>query len=406
MSLPDHILTGYKVLDFTHVLAGPSATRIMVEMGAEVIKVEFPPAGDVSRGLPMIKNGRSGYFLQQNRGKKSICVDGKTDAGRRILDGLIAEVDVVIENFAPGAAARLGIGWERVKEINPRAVMCSLSAFGQEGPLSQQPGFDYIAQAYAGVTTMIGEPDGAPYFPLLGLGDVNTGMHAACAIGFALLHRERSGKGQYLDISLLDSYYHSHELNVQIYSASGGEIEPTRSGRHHYAVCPLGLFKGADHYLFIIALEPQWKQVCVAIERPELFEDERYNSNAKRLEHQDEVNQIIQDWIDTKSSDDEILTALQAQRVPCAPVLSIAETVKEPHLRERGTVRTVTDPKFGEVDLPGMPLRFSDYPHNIPLETAHLGEHNSDVLNGMLGYSDEKIQDLYDTGVLHANADT
>ena len=406
MSLPDHILTGYKVLDFTHVLAGPSATRIMVEMGAEVIKVEFPPAGDVSRGLPMIKNGRSGYFLQQNRGKKSICVDGKTDAGRRILDGLIAEVDVVIENFAPGAAARLGIGWERVKEINPRAVMCSLSAFGQEGPLSQQPGFDYIAQAYAGVTTMIGEPDGAPYFPLLGLGDVNTGMHAACAIGFALLHRERSGKGQYLDISLLDSYYHSHELNVQIYSASGGEIEPTRSGRHHYAVCPLGLFKGADHYLFIIALEPQWKQVCVAIERPELFEDERYNSNAKRLEHQDEVNQIIQDWIDTKSSDDEILTALQAQRVPCAPVLSIAETVKEPHLRERGTVRTVTDPKFGEVDLPGMPLRFSDYPHNIPLETAHLGEHNSDVLNGILGYSDEKIQNLYDTGVLHANADT
>jgi CoA:oxalate CoA-transferase len=406
MSLPDHILTGYKVLDFTHVLAGPSATRIMVEMGAEVIKVEFPPAGDVSRGLPMIKNGRSGYFLQQNRGKKSICVDGKTDAGRRILDGLIAEVDVVIENFAPGAAARLGIGWGRVKEINPRAVMCSLSAFGQEGPLSQQPGFDYIAQAYAGVTTMIGEPDGAPYFPLLGLGDVNTGMHAACAIGFALLHRERSGKGQYLDISLLDSYYHSHELNVQIYSASGGEIEPTRSGRHHYAVCPLGLFKGADHYLFIIALEPQWKQVCVAIERPELFEDERYNSNAKRLEHQDEVNQIIQDWIDTKSSDDEILTALQAQRVPCAPVLSIAETVKEPHLRERGTVRTVTDPKFGEVDLPGMPLRFSDYPHNIPLETAHLGEHNSDVLNGILGYSDEKIQNLYDTGVLHANADT
>ena len=406
MAAPDHMLADYKVLDFTHVLAGPSATRIMVEMGAEIIKVEFPPAGDVSRGLPMIKNGRSGYFLQQNRGKKSICVDGKTDEGRRILDGLIAQVDVVIENFAPGVAARLGIGWDRVKEINPRAVMCSLSAFGQDGPLSQQTGFDYIAQAYAGVTTMIGEPDGAPYFPLLGLGDVNTGVHAACAIGFALLHRERSGKGQYLDISLLDAYYHSHELNVQIYSASGGEIEPTRSGRHHYAVCPLGLFKGVDHYLFIIALDPQWKQVCVAIERPELFDEERYDSNVKRLEHQDEVNQIIQDWIDTKTSDDEILQALQAQRVPCAPVLSIAETVREPHLRERGTVRTVTDPKFGDVELPGMPLRFSDYPHNIPLETAHLGEHNSEVLKGMLGYSAEQIQSLYDAGVLHANRNT
>ncbi|HCU89274.1 MAG TPA: formyl-CoA transferase [Gammaproteobacteria bacterium] len=406
MSLPEHILTGYKVLDFTHVLAGPSATRLMVEMGAEVIKVEFPPAGDVSRGLPMIKDGRSGYFLQQNRGKKSICVDGKTDAGREILDGLIAQVDVVMENFAPGAADRLGIGWERVKKINPRAVMCSLSAFGQEGPLSQQPGFDYIAQAYAGVTTMIGEADGPPYFPLLGLGDVNTGVHAACAIGFALLHRERSGKGQYLDISLLDSYYHSHELNVQVYSASNGGIEPTRSGLHHYAVCPLGLFKGVEHYLFIIALEPQWKQVCVAIGRPELCDDERYSTNTKRLDHQEEVNQLIQDWIDTKSSDEEILKALQAQRVPCAPVLSIAETVREPHLRERGTVRTVTDPKFGEVDLPGMPLRFSDYPHNIPLQTAHLGEHNVEILTRMLGYKADKIQELYEASVLHENPAT
>ncbi len=375
-------------------------------MGAEVIKVEFPPAGDVSRGLPMIKNGRSGYFIQQNRGKKCICVDAKSDEGRQIIDSLIAQVDVVIENFAPGAAARLGIGWDRVKEINPRVVMCSVSAFGQDGPLSKHPGFDYIAQAYAGVTTMIGEPDGPPYFPLLGLGDVSTGTHAACAIGFALLHRERSGKGQYLDISLLDSYYHSHELNVQIYSASDGKIEPTRSGLHHYAVCPLGLFKGVDHYLFIIALAPQWKQVCDAIERPELFDDERYDTNEKRLDHQAEVNQIIQDWIDTKSSDDEILAALQAQRVPCAPVLSIAETVKEPHLRERGTVRTVADPKFGEVDLPGMPLRFSDYPHNIPLDTAHLGEHNADVLREMLGYTPDQIKNLHEAGVLHSNPAT
>jgi len=406
LALPDHILTGYKVLDFTHVLAGPSATRIMVELGAEVIKVEFPPAGDVARLLPMIKNGRSGYYIQQNRGKKCVCLDAKSDDGRRIIERLIEQVDVVIENFAPGVAARLGLDWAHVHEINPRVVMCSISAFGQDGPLSKLPGFDYIAQAYAGVTGMIGEPDGPPYFPMLGLGDVNTGVHAACAIGFALLHRERSGNGQYLDISLLDTYYHSHELNVQIYSASGGEIEPTRSGTHHYAVCPLGLFKGRDHYIFIIALQPQWKQVCAALGRPELCDDERYATNEKRLERQDEVNQIVQDWVDTMDSDDAILAALQAERVPCAPVLSIAETVNEPHLRERGTIRTVSDPKFGDVELPGMPLRFSDFPHNIPLESAHLGEHNADVLGGMLGYTDAQIQALFDRGVLHANPET
>ncbi len=406
MAQPDHILTGFKVLDFTHVLAGPSATRIMVEMGAEVIKVEFPPAGDVARSLPMIKNGRSGYYLQQNRGKKSLCLDAKTDAGRRIIDGLIEHVDVVIENFAPGAAARLGIGWDHVHAVNSRVVMCSISAFGQDGPLSKLPGFDYIAQAYAGVTTMIGEADGPPYFPHLGLGDVNTGMHAACAIGFALLHRERSGKGQYLDISLLDAYYHCHELNVQIYSASGGEIEPTRAGAHHYAVCPLGLFKGREHYIFIIALDPQWQQVCAAIGRPELFDDARYDTNVKRVERQDEVNQIIQAWVDSQSCDDDTLAALQAERVPCAPVLSIAETVNEPHLRERGIIRTVSDPKFGEVDIPGMPLRFSDFPHNIPLESAQLGEHNAEILSEILGYSPAQIAALGDSGVLHANPDT
>lgn len=406
MSLPEHILTGYKVLDFTHVLAGPTATRMMVEMGAEVIKVEFPPLGDVSRLLPTIKNGRSGYYIQQNRGKKTLCLNAKTAEGKAIVDALIEQVDVVIENFAPGVAKRLGLDWEHVHAVNPRAVMCSISALGQEGPLSKLPGFDYIAQAYAGVTSMIGEADGPPFFPQLGLGDVNTGVHAACAIGFALLHRERTGKGQHLDISLLDAYYHCHELNVQLYSSSGGDIEPTRSGAHHYAVCPLGLFKGRDHYLFIIALQPQWKQVCAAIERPELFDDPRFATNELRLENQSEVNQIIQEWLDSKASDEEIFAALEAQRVPCAPVLSVGETVAEPHLRGRGTVRTVSDEKFGDVELPGMPLRFSDFPHNIPLSASHLGEHNADILRDMLGYSKADIDALYENEVLYANPET
>ena len=162
-----HVLDGYKVLDFTQVLAGPTVTRLMAEMGTEIIKVELAPSGDLSRGLPFLRDGRSGYFIQQNRGKKSLCLDAKNPKGLEILKQLVGKVDVVVENFAPGAMGRLGLGYEIVKQLNPRAVMCSVSAFGQTGPLSKLPGYDYIAQAYAGVTYMIGEPEGAPYFHML-----------------------------------------------------------------------------------------------------------------------------------------------------------------------------------------------------------------------------------------------
>ena len=177
-----HILDGYKVLDFTHALAGPTTTRLMAEMGADIVKVELPPVGDMSRLLPIKMNGRTSYFVQQNRGKKSICVNLKTPEGRAIIHDLIKQVDVVVENFSPGVAERLGIGWETVKTLNPRAVMCSISALGQQGPLSELPGFDYIAQAYSGITSMIGETDGTPYIPPVGLGDVGTGVHAALAV--------------------------------------------------------------------------------------------------------------------------------------------------------------------------------------------------------------------------------
>ncbi|MBI2799654.1 MAG: CoA transferase [Gammaproteobacteria bacterium] len=399
-----HLLSGFKVLDFTHVLAGPTATRLMVEMGAEVIKVEFPPLGDVSRMLPTVKNGRSAYYLQQNRGKKSLCVNLKTPEGKEIVEALIKEVDVVIENFSPGVAARLGIGWERVHALNPRAVMCSISAFGQQGPLSALPGFDYIAQAYAGVTGMIGEAGGAPMLPMLGLGDVNTGVHAACAIGFALLHRERGGEGQYIDVSLLDVYAHCHEINIAVYGLTGNS--PTRAGNHHYAICPLGLFKSKDHYLCIIALQNQWAPLCTAMERPELGTDPRYDSNAKRVEHAPEIIAIIQQWVDSIASEDAVLAALKEVHVPCAPVLTIEEVVNHPHMQGRGTVRAVQDPKIGTAILPGMPLRFSGFPHNIPLEAVHLGQNNAEVLSSMLGFSAEKIATLTTQGVLQANPAT
>ena len=400
MTQTPHLLSGYKVLDFTQVLAGPTTTRLMAEMGAEIIKVELTPNGEISRNLPFIKNGRSGYFIQQNRGKKSLCIDARHTKGQEILKALIKQVDVVVENFSPGTIGRLGFGYDVVKALNPRVVMCSISALGQTGPLANVRGYDYIGQAYAGVTYMIGDPNGAPSFPMLGLGDVSTGVHAYAAIATALLYRERTGQGQYLDITLLDSYFHCHELNVQLYSGTNGAVQPKRSGSHHYAVSPAGLFKGKDQYLFILCLDHQWSVLCRAMGKPELIEDPRFLNNAKRVEHQPEVIQVIEGWIRSQASDDEALRILHEGHVPAAPVLSIAEAINHPHLKERRTVRRVKDSVFGEIDIPGMPLRFSQFPEELPLQAASLGEHNEEILRTYLSYTPEQVRQLEAEGVL------
>ena len=396
-----HVLDGYKILDFTQVLAGATCTRLLAEMGAEVIKIELPPKGDFSRGFGAFRDGRSAYYIQQNRGKKSVCVDPKKPAGLEILRALVPKVDVLVENFAPGAIGRMGLGWEEVRRLNPRIVMCSISAFGQTGPLSAQPGFDYIAQAYAGVTHMIGDPDGAPVIPMLGLGDVMTGTHGMGAVVAALLHRERSGEGQFLDISILDSYFHCHEMNVQMYSATHGEIQPKRSGTQHPQICPAGVFRGKQGYLVIIAfLDHHWLELCRVMGRPDLAKDPRYATNLARLERLSEVVLLIEEWLATTESDEAATAALQKSRIPVAPVLSIAQAVAHPHLRERGTVRTITDRIFGEFEAPGFPLRFSAFPERLPLEAAVLGEHNDEVLSRYLGYSQERIRALETEGVL------
>src|SRR5580658_10590538 len=226
-----HVLDGYKVLDFTQVVAGPTTTLMLAEMGAEVIKVELTPNGDPARGGPYLSTeGRSGYFVQHNRGKQAICVNVKTPEGHEIIEGLIRRSDVLVDNYSPGTIAHMGFDYERVKAINSKIVMCSISAFGQTGPLAQEPGFDFLGAAYAGVTSMGGEAGGAPYFPMIAFGDVSTGVHAMGAICAALLYCERTGRGQHLDISLLDSYFHYHEAGVQMHSLSKGKISPSRSG--------------------------------------------------------------------------------------------------------------------------------------------------------------------------------
>ena len=207
------ILDGLRVLDFTQVLAGPTLTRLMAEMGAEIIKVEMQPAGDVSRALPRIRDGRSGYHVQQNRGKRSLFVDLKDPRGRDLLLDVVPHVDVLVQNFAAGVIERLGFGWDVVSKLNPTLVMGSLSAFGRTGPLADRPGYDPVAQAYGGVLHMLGHEDRPPVQNGTSPGDVLTGVHGLAGICAALFHRERTGEGQEIEVSLLDAYVTTHEVN-------------------------------------------------------------------------------------------------------------------------------------------------------------------------------------------------
>ncbi len=396
-----HCLNGLRVLDFTRALAGPTCARMLAEMGAEVIKIEPFPGGDLSRGASVFRNKRSLFFVQHNRGKKSICLNLRDPRGMALLVELIPKVDVIVENFRPGVMASMGLGYDRLKELKPNIILCSISALGQSGPLAQKPGYDYIAQAYAGVTSMIGDKDEAPYIPLVGLGDVSTGVHGALAVLAALRHRDQTGKGQHLDVALLDVYYNFHEINVHQVRASEGAIKPTRVGRHMTYLMPGGVFKGTNGYLVIMSFFHHWPDICKAMDRTDMIDDPRYSTDMARLERRDEVVQIIEAWLQCFPDVPSAVAHLEKFDVPVAPVLSVEETLSHPHLRDRGTVRTIYDPVYdGELDVPGFPIKFSEFPEEQPLQAPTIGQHNEEILTKYLGRTPEEIARLRAEGLL------
>ncbi len=396
----DHVLSDLRVLDFSRALAGPSCTRMLAEMGADVIKVEASPNGELARRFSNYKNNRSLYYVQQNLGKKSLCVNLRDPRALAMIAELVPQMDVVVENFKPGVIADMGFGYERLREMKKDIVLCSISALGQKGPLSGKPGYDYIAQAYSGVTSMIGEPDDAPYIPLVGMGDVSTGVHAALAIVSALRYRDRTGEGQHLDIALLDVYYHYHEANVHAYSGSDGAVKPTRAGRHMTYACPGGVFRGKGGYLVIMSFLHHWKDLCAAMGRSDLVDDPNFSTDLARLARRAEVVKIIEDWLQTFPDVPSAIAHMETHQVPVAPVLSVVETTQHPHHRARGTVRTVHDRLAGDFDIPGMPLKFSRFPKDLILEAATLGQHNEEILTRYLGRSPQEVQQLRAAGVL------
>jgi CoA:oxalate CoA-transferase len=402
------MLCGYRVLDITQFVAGPTCTRLLAEMGSEVIKLELGPHGDRGRssGLhsrnPRYKDSsQSTYFFQHNHSKKSLALDLKSEQGRDIVRRLAARVDVVVENFSPGVMARAGLSYGRLREKNPGLIMCSISMAGQSGPLSGLPGYDYMAAAYAGVTSTVGEPDHPPAQLALAMGDSYTGIAAAMAIGFALLHRERTGEGQYIESALIDSYFHMQEVNVPRISLQGDAFVPRRAGSLHPDGGPTGVFRYRDgEYVSLMVQPHQWPQFVRAIGRPELVNDVRFDTPKARRENKEALQTIIEEWLVGFPSRAAALAALAAERVPCAPVLTLNEAMALAHVRERGTVRRVHDRHIGEFDIPGLPVRFSRWSTERDLRADLLGEHNEEVLREVGGLSDAEISNLYESHVL------
>jgi CoA:oxalate CoA-transferase len=402
------MLEGYRVLDFTQFVAGPTCTRLLAEMGAEVIKLELAPDGDRVRGGglkpqdPELKNTtHSSYYLQHNHSKLSFAIDLKKPGAKEIVMAMLPSIDVVVENFAPHVIDRLGFSYEDVKKVNPKIIMCSISMAGQTGPLSVNAGYDYIGQAYAGITNGIGEADGAPAITTMAIGDVSTGVSAAMAVGFALIHRERTGEGQYLDASLLDTYFHMHEQHVPAVSLRGDKFKPRRAGSQHPDGGPTGIFKyRGDQYVFITVVPHQWPQMVRAMKMPELLTDPRFKSARGRRDNRFELKDIIEKWLSEFPTRDEAIAAMDAERVPCAPVLSVNEAVKHPHLNERKTVRWIQDPLLGKVAIPAVPVKFSAWPDRIDVRSPRLGEDNERILHELLKMPDEQIKKLYADGIL------
>jgi crotonobetainyl-CoA:carnitine CoA-transferase CaiB-like acyl-CoA transferase len=393
------ILEGVTVLDLTQYLAGAGVTRMMAELGANIIKVELPDGGDGSRLLPIIQDGRSAWFVQHNRGKKSLCVDWNTPEGLQIIKDLVPLVDVVTENTGtPDILTKRGLDYASLSKLNPELIMASVSAFGRDSVYSHKTGYDFIAQAFSGLMHMTGDPEGPPQFVGSAIADTGSAVHGFAALGYALFHKERTGKGQYIDIAMVDCMFHMHEGHLEC--AHLGDYEPIRMGNHHELVFPVGTFRGPEGWIVVLALDLQWSNFCKAIDRPDLIDDPRYRLMEDRAACRHELVALTEAWMNTFDTDAEVIARFEAQRVPCSPVLSPLDAIGHEYFEHRDMVRWVEDPLLGKIPIPGYPFKFGGQPELPDLTAPLLGQHNSEILSSHLGMTDERIAELTAAGVL------
>ena len=395
-------LDGIRVVDYSHFLAGPFLSRCLAAMGAEVIKVERPKAGDAGRVHPYFKNGQSGYYIQQNMGKQGLCVNLKDRRGLDLMHKLTDTADVFVENYRPGTLDKLGLGYRTLAERNPKLVYCSVSAYGHSGPDSAQAGFGLIAEAKSGAMAMVGVPGEPPPLFRIALADMYTGIHGVAAVCAALLGRVKSGRGQHIDMALYDCMVSMHEYAVQCYTLSGGKEIPVQTGHDLPNSTLYGVFEGRNGYFVIAAqVDDAWKRLAKLIGGDTLANDARFHTPEGRNAHREVILPIVRAWAQTQPSVGACLAALESVEVPCAKVQRIDEVLADPQIQARGMIIEQDHPVLGRIRMPNLPFRFSDC-DTSPRSTAPLlGQHNRKIAAG-LGYSGGEIEAMVREEVLYA----
>lgn len=394
MRLP---LEGFKVLDLSRTLAGPYATMMLADMGADVIKVEEPSSGDESRRfIPPKWNDESCYYLAANRNKRGIAVNLKSPEGIEIIKELVKDADVLVENFRTGTMEKLGLGYETLKEINPKLVFCSISGFGRTGPEKDRAGYDVLLQAFAGLMSITGEED-RPAKAGMSIADLTTGMFAAFGIVSALHASKNTGIGQYLDISLLDSQVALLNHMAVGYMAEG--TYPKRMGTAHGSLVPYRAFKTGDNDVVIaVANDGLWNKMCTALGWTDMENEEKFKLNAHRVKYRDELETLIQERF-LQMSSEEITGKLDRAGVPCGPIQTIDQVLKHPQVIAREMMIDIEHPNVPNLKVPAFPVKFSETKPQVRYAPPLLGEHSEEVLRS-LGYSDEKIRELIENKVI------
>lgn len=376
-------LHGIRVLDLSRVLAGPYCTMVLGDLGADVIKVESPDGDETRAWGPPFTNGESAYYLCVNRNKRSIVVDFKTDEGRKILQELVKQSDVLVENFRPGTLARFSLDYESASRANPNLIYCSITGFGQTGPLRDRPGYDFMIQGMGGLMSITGVPDGEPMKVGVAVTDLFAGQNAVIAILAALQARTQTGKGQHLDISLFDSQVAMLANIASNYLVSGNL--PKRYGNAHANIVPYQSFQASDAW-FVLAVgnDRQFEKLCEVISKREVASDVRFRLNAERVKHREELIPILKPVFLTKTSG-EWLSMLENAGIPCGPINSLDKVFSMPQVEARQMLIHMEHPEIEDLRLVGSPLKFSDTPVDFRLPPPRLGEHTEEVLKELFG---------------------
>lgn len=389
-----------RVLDVSRLLSGPYCTMLLADLGAEVLKVEYPRGGDPARTLEPFVGDDSAFFLSVNRGKKSITLDLSAQTGKDLFIKLIRQCDVLVENFVPGTMAKFGLDYASLKDLNPKLVYASISGFGQDGPEADRPALDIIVQAMGGIMSITGEPGGHIVRPGPSLGDSIAGMFTALAIVTALFQRNETGAGQYIDSAMLDCQVTLMENAFARYFASG--VSPTPLGTRHPSAVPFQVFDASDGQ-FVIALLTNdvaaWRRFCEAIERPDLRDDERFQNNAGRMKYVDELIPELQKTTRIKTAN-EWLETLRAADIPCGPINDMQAVSEDPQVAHRHMLPRIPHAQKGSWPVANTPFHLSGATTGPAGASPGLGEHTRAVFKEMLGTSDEEIDQLRRDGVI------